>query len=198
MKKLILLFSLVFCVNLYAQTNLDSIAQKEAERIEIQNQKCSLLFTDAGLVSMQDASKDYLVYEVPGLSASELKASTLNTISSMYSSPKDVVTSLSDNMIQLEGYISRAYYSKAGTDFYPVDFTFAWTMQFKDGKIRINIPKIKQFYVTNVPLMGSLRLDMSNPISVLVDEDSNRRGVAFKLNELISAICKNAKSANDW
>ena len=46
--------------------------------------------------------------------------------------------------------------------------------------------------------MGSLRLDMTKPISVLIDDDSNRRMVAYKLNELISAICKNAKSANDW
>ena len=101
-------------------------------------------------------------------------------------------------MIQLEGYISRAYFSKAGDSLYPVDFTFTWTMQFKDGKIRINIPKIKQIYITGVPLMGSLKLDMTKPIQVLVDDDSNRSMVAYSLNKLIDAICKNVKSANDW
>lgn len=197
-RKLLLLISLAFALTSMALVSTDSLAQSEEQRVATVNKHCKLKFTDAGLVSEQNQTKDYLVYEVPGLSASELKSSTLNTISSMYSSPKDVVTTLSDNMIQLEGYISRAYYSKTGDSLYPVDFSFIWTMQFKDGKIRINIPKIKQIYVTGVPLMGSLRLDMTKPISVLIDDDSNRRMVAYKLNELISAICKNAKSANDW
>lgn len=197
-RKLLLLISLAFALTSMAQVPTDSISQTEEQRVATVNKNCKLKFTDAGLVSEQNPTKNYLVYEVPGLSASELKASTLNTISSIYCSPKDVVTTLSDNMIQLEGYISRAYYSKAGDSLYPVDFSFTWTMQFKDGKIRINIPKIKQIYVTGVPLMGSLKLDMTKPISVLIDDDSNRRMVAYKLNELIYAICKNAKSANDW
>lgn len=181
-----------------AQVPTDSTAQAESSRIEMNNLLCNLIFTNAGLVSAQDATKDYLIYEVPGMSASDLKASTLTTISSMYCSPKDVVTSLSDNMIQLEGYISRAYYSKTSDSVYPVDFSFTWTMQFKDGKIRINIPRIKQIYVTGVPLMGSLRLDMTKPLPVLIDKDTDRSMVAYKLNELITAICKNVKSANDW
>lgn len=197
-RKLLLLISLAFALTSMAQVPTDSISQTEEQRVATVNKNCKLKFTDAGLVSEQNPTKNYLVYEVPGLSASELKASTLNTISSIYCSPKDVVTTLSDNMIQLEGYISRAYYSKAGDSLYPVDFSFTWTMQFKDGKIRINIPKIKQIYVTGVPLMGSLKLDMTKPISVLIDDDSNRRMVVYKLNELIYAICKNAKSANDW
>lgn len=197
-RKLLLLISLAFALTSMAQVPTDSISQTEEQRVATVNKNCKLKFTDAGLVSEQNPTKNYLVYEVPGLSASELKASTLNTISSIYCSPKDVMTTLSDNMIQLEGYISRAYYSKAGDSLYPVDFSFTWTMQFKDGKIRINIPKIKQIYVTGVPLMGSLKLDMTKPISVLIDDDSNRRMVVYKLNELIYAICKNAKSANDW
>lgn len=197
-RNILIIISIVLSFAVMAQNPTDSITQSEEQRVESVNKHCKLKFTDAGLVSEQNATKDYLVYEVPGLSASELKASTLNTISSMYCSPKDVVTSLSDNMIQLEGYISRAYYSKAGDSVYPADFSFTWTMQFKDGKIRINIPKIKQIYITGVPLMGSLRLDMTKPLSHLIEEDSDRRMVAFKLNELITAICKNAKSANDW
>lgn len=181
----------------FAQAN-DPTSKLEDLRIEVVNMLCRLEFTNMGLVSMQDASRDYLVYEVPGLAASELKASTLNTISSMCSSPKDVVTSLSDNMIQFDGYVSRAYYSEAGDALYPVDFTFAWTMQFKDGKIRINIPKIKQIYITEVPLMGTLKLDMSKPITVLISEDSDRGMVANELNKFIHAICENAQSSNDW
>ena len=197
-RKILSLLLLFVPIYIMAQNTPDSTAQTEEQRIEISNRKCRLEFTDLGLISAQNSSKDFLVYEVPGMSAAELKAATLNTILSMYCSPKDVVTTLSENMIQLEGYISRAYFSKAGDSLYPVDFTFTWTMQFKDGKIRINIPKIKQIYITGVPLMGSLKLDMTKPIQVLVDDDSNRSMVAYSLNKLIDAICKNVKSANDW
>lgn len=191
------LMGILFWGSSFAQAT-GSISNSEGQKIEDFNRQCKLEFTNDGLVSGQDASKDYLVYEVPGLTASDLKASVLNTISSMFSSPKDNVTSLSDNMIQLDGYVAEAYYSKAGDALYPVAFTFAWTMQFKDGKIRINIPKIKQIYVTEVPLMGVLKLDMSKPISVLISEDSDRGKVAYTLNKFIRAICENAKSSNDW
>lgn len=191
------LMGILFWGSCFAQAT-DSISKIDALKMERFNVLCRLEFTNEGLVSAQDASKDYLVYEVPGLTASELKASVLNTISAMYSSPKDAVTSLSDNMIQLDGYAARVYYSKAGNALYPVDFTFAWTMQFKDGKIRINIPKIKQIYVMDVPLIGALKLDMSKPITVLISEDLDRDMVAYELNKFIRAICENAKSSNDW
>jgi hypothetical protein len=71
-------------------------------------------------------------------------------------------------------------------------------IQFKDGKIRFNIPTFKQIYITNVPLMGSLKLDMSKPIQTLIDIDSNRTLVVSKFNNLIREISKKAKSANDW
>lgn len=198
MKNLLFIICMLFTLNSLAQVPADSISVSAEQLMERNNRMCGLKFTDAGLVSEQDPSKGFMVYEVPGLSASELKASTLNTISSLYSSPKDVVTNLSDNMIQLEGYVTRAYYSKAGDSLYPVDFSFNITIQFKDGKIRFNIPTIKQIYMTGVPLLGVAKLDMNKPITVLVNDDSNRYQIASKLNDLIEAIGKNAKSANDW
>lgn len=200
MKNLLVLFILAtfYAVSGIAQVPAGSTEQAESSRAEKNNLLCYLNFTDAGLVSAQDINKDYLIYEVPEMSASDLKASTLTTISSMYSSPKDIVTSLSDNMIQLEGYIASAYLSMTSKDLYPVDVSFTWTMQFKDGKIRINIPRIKQIYVTGVPLMGTLTLDMKKPLPVLINKETDRDMVAYKLNKLITAICKNAKSANNW
>ena len=198
MKNFLFVFCMLFAITSIAQVPSDSTNVSAEQIMERNNLMCGLRFTDAGLVSKQDPSKGYMVYEVPGLSASELKASTLNTISSLYSSPKDVVTNLSDNMIQLEGYVTRVYYSKAGDSLYPVDFSFNITIQFKDGKIRFNIPTIKQIYMTGVPLLGVAKLDMSKPITVLVDDSTHRSMIAFKLNDLIEAIGKNAKSANDW
>ena len=162
------------------------------------NSNCKLVFNYGGLASAQSAHPEYMVYDVKDMTASELKASVLNTISSMYKSPKDVVTNLSDNMIQLEAYMPRVFYKRTGSSSYPIDFIFTWTIQFKDNKIRINVPSVKKMWATRVPIMGTLDFDMSKPLSILVDDNTDRTLLTSKLNDLVKAICENAKSANDW
>lgn len=160
--------------------------------------QCRLKFEYYGLASTQSSHSDYMVYEVPGTSASELKASVINTFSFMHHSPEDVVTNLSDNMIQLEAYMPNVFYRKAGTSSYPIDFIFVWTIQFKDGKIRINVPKAKAMWATKVPMRRTLKYDISKPLSTLVDDSLERKELIRKLNDFIKTICDNVTSANDW
>ena len=194
MKKLVLILAM-----LMAAVSATGLKAQESNDVKESNAKCYFNFTNSGFISAQNLNNSYVVYEIPGMSAAEVKAATMTTISSMYNSPKDNINNLSENMIQLEGYMSRVYYSVMNNgDRYPVDIAFNWVIQFKDGKIRFNIPTFKQIYITNVPLMGSLKLDMSKPIQTLIDIDSNRTLVVSEFNNLIREISKKAKSANDW
>lgn len=194
MKNFVLILAMLMAT--ISATNLKA---QESNNVEESNAKCLFKFTNSGLISAQNSSNSYVVYEIPGMSAMEIKAATMTTISSMYNSPKDNINNLSENMIQLEGYMSRVYYSVMNNgDRYPVDIAFNWVIQFKDGKIRFNTPTFKQIYITNVPIMGSLKLDMSKPIQTLIDKEPDRLQVATKFNNLIKEIGKKAKSANDW
>lgn len=162
----------------------------------LNNAKCWFSFRTGEFVSQQ-SQEDFVVYEIPEMSASELKASTYTVLSSMYKSPKDVITTLSDNMIQLEGYATRVYGKYAGDTFYNRDIQFNLVIQFKDGKIRYNTPTIKQIY-TEWPLSGMAKLDMSKPLSILIDEASSRQKVEDYFRKLIYSINTQLKKSNDW
>ena len=172
-------------------------AKAEAEKARLENnEKCSFSF-DKGVFLSRQNYDDFVIYEIPDMSASDLKGAVFTALSSMYKSPKDVITSLSDNMIQLEGYAVDVYYSKAGEYSYGCDLSFNIIVQFKDGKVRYNVPTIKQIYIDS-PLGRKLRLDMTKPLSVLIDEDVERYAVEKYFKELIESINTKLEKSNDW
>lgn len=162
----------------------EAFAKAEEERKRIaNNHNCRFSFEKGEFVSLQ-GSDDYVVYEIPNMSASDLKSAVYTSLSSMYKSPKDVITNLSDNMIQLEGYAENLYYFKVGNRIYFNDILFDIVIQFKDGKIRYNKPNIKQLYIGG-PL-GKGRADMSISLSKLIDDKDKRQSVESYFNSLLT------------
>lgn len=172
-------------------------AQAEKEKRDSTNMKCNFNFTTASFVSNQNPINDFVIYEVPNMQASVLKAAVYTTLSTLYKSPKDVITSISDNMIQLEGYAKGVYRTTEGTTSYGKDLLFDLVIQFKDGKIRYNIPTIKMIY-SEWPLSGMARLNMELPLSKLIDDRPSRLLVEKYFNELISMINSNIVQSNNW
>lgn len=165
---------------------------------QIDNNMCFFKFDSRGIYSAQDSNKDYIVYEVPTAKASDLKASVMSAISELYKSPKDVLTNLGDNIIQLETYASNVYSTKVKEDRYFNDISYSIIIQFKDGKVRYNAPNVKQIWITGVPLMGTLKLDMTKSLSTLIDTTADRNLVVAEFNKLIKAINNKIDTANDW
>ena len=192
MKK-ILLFMFLAVVAVGASAQTESISS--VKNINAANALCLFKFDDNGIHSEQDSSKDYVVYEVPGVTASDLKSYAMSAISELYKSPKDVLTTLGDNMIQLETYASHVFFTGGGGDTYPHDISYSIIIQFKDGKVRYNAPNIKQIYADT--FIGSLKLDMTKPITTLI-EGKNRGLVALEFNGLIKEINNKISTSNDW
>ena len=162
------------------------------------NSKCLFGIDRSGIYSMQNRDNNYVVYEIPYKSASELKSATISAISSLFKSPKDVLTNLGDNIIQLERYASRVYMEKMGDYYYNHDIMYSLIIQFKDGKIRYNTPSIKQIYVTEVPMLGTLKLDMSKPLYQLIKESYNMSYVADEFNMVIKKINQEVLKDDNW
>lgn len=185
-----------------AKAEAEAKAKAEAEEakardIDFNNSNCRFGFGTGEFISLQSSNNGFVVYEIPNMSASELKASVFTTLSSMYKSPKDVITSLSENMIQLEGYAEGIYGTDVAGDYYRNDIAFALIIQFKDGKVRYNSPNIKMIY-QDWPLPGMAELDMNKPISVLIEDSSSREKVANYFNSIINTINSKLKQSNDW
>lgn len=155
-------------------------------------------FDNRGLFIRQDETKDYAVFEMPNISASQIKASLLAKLSSMYKSPKDVITSISDSIIQLEGYASHVYYDSRESATCPADISFTIVIQIKDGKVRYNIPTVKQIYLQNFPFLGTARLNMEMPLSSLVKTEDNKSAVARYFNNLVGTLNDSIRSSDDW
>ncbi len=187
MKKVL---SLLFVLNMFSSSYGQSI-----------NSLCEFGFDDRGLFSKQDVENDYVIYEIPQMSASDLKAATISAISSLFKSPKDVVTNLGDNIIQLERYAPHVYSTiteGSRRDVYYNDISYSLIIQFKDGKIRYNTPSVRQIWLTEVPMIGNLKLDMSKPLASLVKGSYDRDQVVKEFNTMIKSINEMVKKANDW
>ena len=190
-----ILFSLLLAViAVSASAQIDSL-KKEANET---NKSCYFIFDDNGIRSGQDSNRDYLVYDVPGVTASELKGRVVSVITNLYKSPKDVLTNLGDNIIQLETYASNVYTTMVETDQYNNDILYSIIIQFKDGKVRYNSPDIKKIWITGVPLLGKLNLDMTKPITTLIESPTNRELTAREFTKLVTTINERLNIDNDW
>ena len=176
-------------------------AVKEAEEAEAKartyrNSLCEFGFDGRGFYSKQDAANDFVVYEIPEMSASDLKGSVFTVLSSMYKSPKDVITNLSDNMIQLEGYAKNVYIGLFGDRAPYVSLSFNIVIQFKNGKVRYNKPIIKQLVLDDY---GRIKvIYVTQPISTLISSDADRRMVQKYFKNLIETINTKLTESNDW
>lgn len=197
MKKAFLsLFIMLVAVAASAQTEaLPARGIPSVKNLDLSGPPRTFKFDSRGIHSREDPSKDYVIHEVPGVSASDLRSYVVSAISELYKSPKNVLTTLSENVIQLETYASHVFYKKGASDTYPHDISYSIVIQFKDGKVRYNAPVINGIYADT--FIGSLKLDMSKPITSLV-EGKDRDLVASEFNKLVNAINGKIKSANDW
>ena len=155
-------------------------------------------FDGRGFYNPNDESKDYSVFNMPDVSASQIKSALFTRLSSIFKSPKDAITSISDNIIQLEGYAESVYISRKESATCPVDISFTLIIQIKDGRVRYNFPTIKQIYLRNFPYLGTARLDMSKSLTTLISTSQDRESVAKYFNKLVTALNSAINAENDW
>lgn len=90
--------------------------------------------TPIGLKTTQADEKDYYVIEVPNLSQAELYSKTIKFISTVYNSPKDVISGQIENeLLTITGL---------ETIFADFDVRYKLNFQFKEGRVRYDMPQI--------------------------------------------------------
>ena len=222
MKKILLFFlvATLGCGNVYSQTKKPvrrtaSVAAKqkaeaeakakaeaeaaENERISDNNAKCNFSFTGHAFKSHQN-DEGYVVYEISSMSASELKASVYTILSSMYKSPKDAITSLSENMIQLEGFSPSLYTFDLPTSQKTAEnhLIFNIIIQFKDGKVRYNTPTLKSLYIKVINGVTEKTVDLSSGFNDLFEDEKERTSIENYFNNMITSINSKLQKSNDW
>lgn len=114
------------------------------------------VLSEKGLISKENSDAKFIIIEKPGLTQAELFNQIKNWATQFYVSPKDVISESGNEMITLNGVSDKDVWCKKG--FGSVSFTTNYTIvfQFKDGKIRVNIPTINSMKGESRTLGGDL------------------------------------------
>lgn len=186
-----------------AKAKAEAEAAENARRIAENNSKCCFSL-ETGFFVSQQGYDDYVIYEIPEMTASELKSAVYTTLTSMFNSPKDAITNVSDNIIQIEGYSPSLFEDE--TSMHSKIFnhiSFGLVIQFKDGKIRYNSPSLKWYHmkVENSDIQEQSNISGTNMRRYLSgdkDIDGRLKIIADYFNNIIASINRKAKKSNDW
>lgn len=108
-------------------------------------------FYSDGLFHETD-KKDYVIITAPGKSVSDIKSSIMSSLSSMYTNPSKVISTLGDNIINVNAYysdvtIKDVIYMKH------YSFTYNIKIEIKDGKIKVDAPSFSKITERIVPII---------------------------------------------
>lgn len=92
-----------------------------------------------GFTNISDG-KNYVIITAGGKSASDIKSSVLSSLSDMYTNPNKVISTIGDNIINVNGYARNAFVGQfAGNNVY-FSFNYNIKIEIKDSKIKVDAP----------------------------------------------------------
>ncbi len=97
----------------------------------------SFELTNRGFFDSADKEKDYVILDFAGRSQNDLYKQTLLYINTIYKSPKNVISTVENESITVNGYAQNAVKRNAFNSF-NMDYTMVFL--FKDGRMRVNVP----------------------------------------------------------
>lgn len=102
--------------------------------------------TPTGFVSATDQKKSFVVLEVPELKQEDIYNRTLHYLHKIYKSPKDVISSVESTVITINGIQPKGI---RRNKMHVFDMNYTISIDFKDGKIKMDSPSFKlTAYVT--------------------------------------------------
>ena len=147
-------------------------------------------------------NKDFVVIAVPGKSVGDIKSSIVSTLSSMYSNPSKVISTLGDNIINVTAYASDAFQYLFSNVLQHYSFTYNIKIEIKDGKIKIDSPSFSNICVQKVFMgetIGTDYLDIKKFYWALSDaKELEQAKVENIFNLHITKIVSGLSSNSDW
>ncbi len=166
--------------------------------------------TYKGFVDAENPQKDYLVINYDGLTKDQIYTKAQRAIAKAFVSGKDVMTNIPNEQISINGILPEVTVRKPMGMRLPFDMKFTMTLEFKDGKMRINAPHIMELrqeatlgdvfmYLTKAEA-GSSFLKKNYALfkdDGKVNEKKHKENIELKTNELISQIIS-GMNEEDW
>lgn len=164
--------------------------------------------TSSGFISSTDTTKNYIVIEAPDATQADLYKKTLLYLSSLYVSPKDVISVIENESITINAVSERAIKMKVLYLNPSWDVNYTINFLFKDGRIRMSQPSINNLSTRTGDVYrtasvsggnGSNHKEIYNKKGVLKEKDGKENLELF-INNYVSGITKNTLSSQqeEW
>ncbi len=150
--------------------------------------------------------KDFVIVTAPGKSASDIKSSILSSLSDMYNTPSKVISTLGDNIINVNAYTSNAFEIhniNLPLYFKRYSLTYNIKIEIKDGKIKVNTPtfsniKEEEISAYNYSVSDTHYLDTQHLYAALYEKEEQQAKVEALINSHITKIITGLSSNSDW
>ena len=117
-------------------------------------------FSTDGFINDND-SKDFVVITAQGKKSSDIMSSVVSTLSSMYSNPSKVVSTLGDNIINATAS-SKLDIVNIAMIVQRYTFTYNIKIEIKDGKIKIDSPCFSNINRRDIGMVSKTTMDNKN------------------------------------
>lgn len=165
-----------------------------------------LKLTSDGFVNADDNTKNYIAIDFPEKTQSQLYKSALMYLNTLYVSPKEVLSTMENEVITINGV--GEFRAKCATGI-PIDFRVNYTisLKFKDGKMRIDIPSINSISAPGVKMYLSGAGSMMGDTLVIfkkngeVKREDAKIALELYFNQYFSNIIEKINGSdtdNDW
>ena len=154
-----------------------------------------------GFVNDADG-KDFIVISAPGKSVNDIKSSVISALSDMYSNPNKVISTLGDNIINLNAHEPKACWYSTKDFVYDYNFNFNIKIEYKEGKIKVCSPSFSN--ITERIYVGfgnynSSNIDLNKMYSLLHKLNPEfAKTLEDKFNNHVSKIISGLSSNSDW
>lgn len=145
-----------------------------------QNNSINFHFIEGGTFQASDG-KDYSVMPCDGESQSDIYNKVLLAVTGLYSSSKDIITKIENEMISVNTLIFDAYSEKSMGIPFRKHVNVVFKFRMKDGNLRIDAPDIQNVY-TGDPT--SLKGNTEKETFMSQKSFRNETAVYFKKGEL--------------
>lgn len=161
-------------------------------------------FSAGGLINDTD-SKDFVVITAQRKKANEIKSSIVSTLSSMYTNPSKVISTLGDNIINVNAYASNAIDVLNDISLITTRYSFTYNIKIevKDGKIKIDSPSFSNITKQELTFTGSTMNKKNLDTLLFFAELYEGKGpyqvpVEDLINSHITKIVSGLSSSSDW
>ena len=149
---------------------------------------------------------DYVIVTAPGKSASDIKTSILSFLSDMYNTPSKVISTLGDNIINVNAHTSNAFEIhniNLPLYFKRYSLTYNIKIEIKDGKIKVDSPafsniKEEEISAYNYSVSDTHYLDTLHLYAALYEKEEQQEKVEALINSRITKIVNGLSSNSDW